>query len=290
MTLALQTIFAPLQNRPQLLKGLWLDRNWHLESTPIWSRDLTATLAVDMERFTSPRPVLLELRVFGASPPSPRSLTLSSQGHEDQTFLIHTSNPIQVLMWTPEPTDGTRYRQMGLSLDAIRSPIQCGFSADERLLGLQIVSVTDDISVLALPLDLTASPVAASPLGQGWAAIEADVGAWTVGAQADLTLPGYLRPSGTATLVLDLHVLARPEGTEPLVAEASYNGQPLARWEFGSETSAQVHCPLPFWRENIDFKMSLRLQGVMSPQELGINADVRPLGLQLRRMDLQGDG
>ena len=288
MVLVLQTIFTPLLDRPQLLEGIWLDGNWHLASTPVWSRDLKASLAIAADHFPLPTPLLLWVRVFGATSMAPRILTVISPGHKDQILAVSTSQPVAVLTKTPVHEAGARYSPLFLTLDAISSPYGLNLSSDDRLLGVQITSLAADQPMLEWPLDFTTSDRAASVLGRGWAEIEDGSGVWSMGNEAHLTLPGYLRQPGADTLLIEADVLNRPDETQSLVADVSCNGQIVANLQFPLDLSEPLRCPLPNWYNNIDYSIVLHFRNISSPRQLGINSDDRPLGLHVHRIDVTG--
>ena len=180
---------------------------------------------------------------------------------------------------------------MRLDLDTITSPIECGLSADERLLGLQIVALSDMPTSLDLPADLAGSVPPVSPLGKGWSDIEANVGAWTIGDYAELSLPGYARPAASPTesvpmLVLEANILERPETLQPLVVDVWCEGQNIHTWHIQSPPTEALRCAVPTWRDNRACTITLCLKNLQSPRDLGINSDPRSLGLQLRRFDI----
>lgn len=291
MALALQTIFTPLQDRSQPLEGIWLDRNWHLTSTPIWSCDLTASLAIAADRFPQPVPLLLWVRVFGATPQSPRTLTVRSPGHDDQTLTVRTSQPVVILTQTPVHDTGADHSPLFLVLDTISSPYAFNLSSDDRLLGVQIMSLATDRPVLEWPLDFTASDQAAPALGSGWANIDTGSGVWSTAEEAHFLLPGYLHRPGGDTLVISADTLPRPDDMVPLIVEVICHGKTVVSWEFLRESNDDpLQCPLPNWYDNTDYRIALRLSNLRSPKQLDINSDSRPLGLHLRRLEVTGQG
>lgn len=277
-------LFAPLRDRPRLIAGIVLDRNWHPGPDPVWSRSQNATLAVAAEVFPEPVPLILRLSVFGASPETPRQLTVTSPGQPDLSLRISTPAPVSLVMTTPMHEPGHNHTAVELTLDTLTSPAKAGLSTDERLLGLRLWSVDVQTSVVTLPVDFTHGP---SPLlAQGWAEVEPGVGVWSLGHEAKLVLPGYLRGAFTETLCLEADVLERPSTAPPLEIEVFCNGVYAAQWRFPETAMATLHCPLSGWYESADCTLKFRMTNVMSPAELCLSADVRPLGLLLRRIPL----
>lgn len=280
-------IFAVKPLRAPLADGIWLGRNWHLISTPIWSRDKAATLDVSATVFPDPVPLVIELCVFDARPDRPRTLTVSSPGHPDRRITVRGATPVTVLSATPVQTDGTDHAAVTLSLETITSPLKAGLSADDRLLGLHIRSVRADPDVLSLPLNLGNHDVARAVLREGWSTVEPGAGVWSLAEHATLVLPGYLHRQDGAILCLTADVLPRGETTAPLHAQVFCNGVPAATWRFPPDQPGNLRCHLPAGHDNTDCTITLHLKNLLSPRELGINKDPRTLGLMLREIRLE---
>lgn len=288
MKLPLQPpLFAPQTNKTGLIKGIWLDRNWHLASGPTWSRDLSASLGIDPDVFPEPVPLVLELCVFGASPDQPRVLTLSSPGHADTHVTIRTSDPVKLLTTTPVPgADGQR-NVLSLTLDSITSPSRLGLSVDDRLLGVCILSAKADRDAVHWPLDFTDPHASAALLGEGWDTVAAGVGVWSQASQAQIVLPGYLRGQEGDMLSISADVLEQPaDSTTPLRVDVMCNNIPVATWHIPPDNPKALLCPLSGWHDNTDCKITLRFHNLRSPREIGINTDPRPLGLMMRKITL----
>lgn len=276
-------LFDPLRDHPEIDAGIWLDRHWHTETAPAWSRAPQATLAISAKQFPEPVPVLMQICVFGASLQTPRALTVSSTGHTPMHLSVRTSEPIMILTTTPIHAPGADHSPLFLRLDALISPARIGVSADERLLGLQIVSLRTGGIPLSWPLDFNAPDHADGILRAGWAACEPNSGAWSLGDRAELTLPGYLRPAARLGLALHVDVLTRPEGTAPLEIDLGGNG--TEGWQPVATSPHLLWRSLEDWHDNTDYTIVLKLREVLSPQDLDINSDPRPLGVLLRRIE-----
>lgn len=279
-------LFSRFADRPEPLPGIYLDRNWHLASEPIWSRSPEATLAVSAEAFPEPVPLILRLHVFGATPAKPRKLTIRSAGQTDQVVNVATQDAISVRLMTPAHAEDARYSPITLALDTVTSPILDGVSIDERCLGVAICDLQQTAHAVSNPIDCTVPAQAAQVLGKGWAAPEAGSGVWTLGTKADLVLPGYTRPSAPVHLTLEAIALGRPAERPPLAVELTCGGRPVTAWHLPPDSADTLSCTLPGWTENVDCHIGLRLTDVLSPAELGVNSDTRLLGLHLRRITL----
>lgn len=281
------SFFAPLRDNPPLADGIWHARNWYPGPKPIWSRGQTASLAFDMQRFPAPVPLVMRLCIFNAQPQTPRRLCLSVPGQPDAAYHVATDVPITVLTQTPTALDSADFGMMALTLDRLRSPAQIGLSTDDRLLGLHIVSVMSEASILSMPLDIANCGAAQPILVHGWDAIEPGLGAWSLGREARLVLPGYLRTQCAGHLCLETDVLGRPEGTPPLQVDVFCDGISVAKWQFPGDPPSRLTFPVTNWSENTDMTLTFRLNNVRSPAELGLSTDSRPLGLLLRRLHVQ---
>lgn len=284
-------LFAPLKDRPQLLDGIWLDRHWHVEPAPAWSRGRVASLAVSAEHFPVPTPLLMRLSVFGASPKTPRTLTVTSAGHPPFSRRVCTSAPILIMTSTPHHAKGATHSAMQFGVDTLSSPAKTRLSDDERLLGVRILSLKTDVSRLSWPLQFTRSGPVHRFLDDGWAPLEPDTGRWSIGEKAGLVLPGHLRTDGITGIVLDISVLPRPEGCEALEVDIATMGTRAETWQTLDPSTRRLWCPTPEWHANSDYSISLHFRNFLSPYQLGINHDIRPLGILLRRIDpMQGFG
>jgi hypothetical protein len=281
-------LFARFADHPAPLPGIYLDRNWHLSSQPVWSRSLAATLAVSVEAFRDPVPLIVRLHVFNAKPTQPRTLTIASAGHPDQIVHVTTQDKISIKVMTPIHADGAQYSPITLALDTISSPIFDGISSDERYLGLEISGIEQATFVVETPIDCTVPERVAPVLGTGWADPDTDSGVWTLGTKAYLILPGYMKPSGLVRLTLDATILERPAEQPPLVIDLICDERPVTTWHLPPDNAGNLSCALPGWTENMDYRIRLQLTDVLPPAELELSSDTRLLGLHLRRITLSG--
>lgn len=289
-------LFDAADQRIEHAPGIWLTRHWHNEGPHAWSRAMRAVVTFDAQLYPAATGLIIELAVYGASPRHPRTLHIHSADHPTQTLTISTDTPVSLRVTTSAPQ--TRHRAgtataasaITFELDRLTSPARQGVSRDTRLLGLQILSVRADQHALALPADLTTTPEAACLLAGGWAPLEPGIGAWSTGTRSDLQIPGYLRPPTPAqtppTLVLHAHALPRPADHPPLEL-CIETPAGMGAWH----TITQTELALPFtaeqWENNTAYVVTLHARHMASPEDLGINADPRSLGILLRGIAVQ---
>jgi len=292
-------LFDPAAQHITHAPGVWLTRHWHNEGPHAWSRALRAVMTLDAQLYPATTGLIIELGVFGASLHQPRTLRIHSASHPTQTLVISTDAPVSLRLPPSAPdtahnstgTTDTPARTLTFELDQMTSPAHQGVSPDTRLLGLQILSVQIDQNALTLPADLTTTPEAASLLVGGWGPHEPGTGVWSTGARSDLHLPGYLRPTTAAqpdplTLVLHAHALPRPADHPPLEL-CIETPAGMGPWHSITRTELTLPFPAEHWENNTAYVVTLHARHMASPEDLGINADTRSLGILLHRIDMQ---
>lgn len=286
MTVADKSMFDAPLGRPPLLPGLRMGMNWHFNSKPIWSNGPHSYLNFSRASFPTPKGVALNLSVFNAAPETPKELRIESPGHAPVSYLITTNEVCSVRVDSPVHADGALGTDITLILEDIDSPAKIGLSPDDRLLGVSIASAMLLDSLLALPLSFGEEATCQALLGDGWAAPDIDMGVWTVGPAATLTLPGYLCTVPATKLAFDLMALPRPEDMPPLAVSVTRNGKVLVRWEFEQDAQGPWYCPLGTWQPGSDLELGFIIENAQSPQSLDINTDPRPLGIQLQQLHM----
>ena len=217
MRVAPRCLFERPLTRVWLADGFLLGTGWHTAHDPMWSRDRVATVLVDAARFPEPVPLVLSLRVFGASAEEPRTLLLDSPGTPEAEITVTTPRTVRVRMFTPHHAPGAAHTPVTLTLDRLTSPVQQGLSQDDRLLGLMVERIDPPVVSLDTPLDLTVAGTFVAPLtAAGWAPPEPGTGMWMLGGASALVLPGYLRPEAGKVLILDAAALPRGADQPPI--------------------------------------------------------------------------
>lgn len=286
MNVAPKCLFEEPLEGPGLGMGLYLGQNWSLTDTPIWARDVEASIIVSAEAFPQPVPLVLTFSIFNATPEAPKTLKIESPGHEAVETRVTSSVPCSMQLKTPVHPVGAKSSPISFRLNGMDSPVKMGLSADERMLGLQLHALKPEVS-LSFPLDLTRIETCAAILGEGWAPPEPETGVWSLSEKAVLTLSGKLLPAGGGELIFKGAALPRPPGMEPLIIEVESGGRTLVTWHISHEQNAGPwYCPLPQGQQGGRRDFTLSIRGAISPATLGINVDKRPLGLLLRELAL----
>ncbi len=286
MQIALKSLFEAPLDRPEVIPGVRFGRGWHAAEDTPWSRSPRAFLRFSAEQFPVSVPMRLRLQAFNAGPDRPKRLRVCSPGHDPVCLTVTTPDPVALRVSSPRHAADAVASLVTLEIDTLDSPFLTGRSADERLLGLAVTELLPGIPELAFPLEFTPAACGSNTvLAQGWGPVE-EGGVWTIGTAAVLHLPGELAPLGPAELQAEAAVLPCPEGQDPLEVEIREAGECLVIWRFPSGTAGPWRCPLPEWNNTIDRRLELVIRNARTPASLGINADERPLGLQLKRLGL----
>ncbi len=273
---------------PAVPQGITPGRNWYFDTVATWSRDRDCSLLVSAAQFPEPVSLMLECVVFGASPETPRTLLIESPGHLPVRHEIRSATSQFLHLRSPDFTGLSDPAEIMLRLDRLDSPFGLGQSADDRLLGLTVLSLQPFSADHVFPLNFRASGGGERYLLSGWARPEAQ-GVWSEDSRAVLLLPPWLRGRARA-LRFGLHVLPRPEGSEPLTVTIACNGQVMLERICPPERSGSWLCPLgDSWPEGAALEVELNFTGLRSPADLGINVDRRPLGILLQSLTAEED-
>ena len=286
MQIAAHTLFDMPLPRPELVPGIHYAEGWHTFDKPILSYRRKASISVAAAAFPEPVPVAISLAVFGAAATRPRRLRIDSPGHAPVDLPVVTDAPITTTIQTPRHEPGAEWTSFTIEIDRIDSPVGLGVSSDERALGVRITALEPGARSLTWPLRFTDPGICRSVLKGGWAEPDPENGIWSTGSHAQMVLPGYLNPDHAPAreLGLRLSVLPRPPGLRPLQLAVIGDSAPLWRGAL-SETTPVLRIPVGNWTANADYTLSLIFGNILTPAALGINTDMRQLGLQLLAME-----
>jgi hypothetical protein len=185
---------------------------------------------------------------------------------------------------------------LALEIEEPRTPIELGWSADDRPLGILLRALRleelDRTVRVGEEIVFSEGSGAERLLGEGWSSLE-QTGVWTDGERATLVLRLPADEPGDVELVLAVDPLVIPEHPE-LTVEVYAGGQRLGdrvfRHHRGARRLGRGHRPLrvvvpaTVRDETGRVVLELRLQDPASPLGLGLSDDSRRLGLHLRSL------
>jgi hypothetical protein len=185
---------------------------------------------------------------------------------------------------TPMPADGKV--DLTFIIEEPSSPLDLGWSADDRRLGILVRSITlAEVDRSVRPGEKIAFAEGSGAerlLGEGWSFLE-PTGVWTDREQASLVLKPTDLPPGAAELVLAVSAFVPSEHPE-LKVEVSALGEQLAGRVFRhGEAQRLLRVPFPSASGARGGRMlfELHLSDPARPVDLGLGDDPRPLGLHL---------
>jgi len=278
-------IFDAGAARPLVCPGIEYWRGWNQASDPVWSRETEAVLRTCATLFAQPVALAMTIRTFNADGIPAKTLHIHSNGHDPVAVPVARRGVQTVLVQTPVMAPDAAYGFMTFSMDAPQSPAQLGLSDDERLLGVCIMDIRAVAMPVALPVDFCTLGGAGDLLAAGWDRIEEGAGVWSVSEAPRIILPGYLDFENIAALAFDIETLPRTADHAPLHIEVWGAARRLAVWDFGDSTGGIRHCPVAPSQAADGFEITFHIDGLASPEMLGINADQRMLGLLMRSID-----
>jgi hypothetical protein len=176
---------------------------------------------------------------------------------------------------------------MTFVIEEPRSPVELGWSADDRSLGILLRRVTlEEVDRSVRPgekIIFAEGSGGERLLGDGWSALE-PTGVWTDGEKASLVLEPTDVPPADAELVLAVSAFLTPDHPK-LDVKASARGEQLAGRVFRhGEGQRLFRIPWPAAALGTQTRRTLfelDLSDPASPVDLGLGADVRRLGLHL---------
>jgi hypothetical protein len=270
--------------RPEVHPGIAYFRGWNGASAPVWSRDAEAVLRVDTTRFAQPVALALRVATFNADTNPSKTLHIRSDGHAPVAVCIARRGIQTVLVHTPVMAAGAAFGCVTLSLESPQSPVHLGLSQDDRMLGIQIVDIREDVAPVSLPIDLRRPDAGTAVLGGGWDRIEEGTGVWSLTAAPQIVLPAHLDLTDIPALAFDVDTLPRPADHPPLQVEVWSANRRVAVWDFAQASSGTRICPVVPSLTGEAVGITFVMEGQASPAMLGINADPRMLGLLIRNI------
>jgi hypothetical protein len=199
------------------------------------------------------------------------------------------------------PADGQV--DLAFEIEEPTTPHALGWSSeDERPLGINVRALTIDevdrsVRAGERIVFVEGSP-AARVLGEGWSALE-PTGVWTDGETASLVLKLTDFPPGDAELVLDGYAFVTPDHPE-LEVEITAHGEQLGGRVYQhrrrilrrilDDHPLRVPLPVSARDETGRTVVDLHLRDPVSPLDLRLSEDTRPLGLHLRSLTVRSGG
>jgi hypothetical protein len=191
----------------------------------------------------------------------------------------------QVELPAPAPAEGKA--ELTFEVDEPRSPLELGWSDDERPLGLLLHSVAlDEVDRSIRPdekISFGEDVGAERFLAEGWSSLE-PAGVWTDGERASLVLRLTDGVPDNAELVLNVAPFVMPEHPV-LEVGASVAGRQLAIRVFRhGDVPSLLRVPVPPGVRGAGGRtvVQLELRDPARPSDLGLGDDTRCLGVQLR--------
>jgi hypothetical protein len=196
---------------------------------------------------------------------------------------------------SPGPVPANGEIDLTFVIEEPRSPLELGWSDDDRRLGFLLRTVTvEEVDRSVQPGEtvvFSEGSGAERLLAEGWSPLE-PTGVWTDGKKACLALKLMVAEDEDAELVLAVEPFVAPEQPE-LKVEASARGTHLGTrvfrhrrllWRAGRANHLRVVVPPSARDETGRTVVELRLQEPVSPLDLGVGDDPRRLGLHLRSL------
>jgi hypothetical protein len=260
------------------------------EKTGIWTEGATSELTIGVPGIDTGDYILtIALAMVCVASGDSLRVDLVANGDRVATRELMDSfgRPWRVVLPANVVRDGEL--ELAIVAHAPRSPLELGWSSDDRRLGIHIRTLTldpVDRSVrVGEKVEFSEGSGAERLLGDGWAWLE-PTGVWTVERSARLAL--RLANGGRTDLELVLEVVPFTTDKHPtLAAEVWANGQRVAQEVFRYEQPHQtMRIPLALDPADDDAGMDLelRLRDPARPLDLGVGSDPRRLGLCLRSL------
>jgi hypothetical protein len=186
----------------------------------------------------------------------------------------------------PEPVSADGAVDLTLTIENLSSPVELGWSSDDRQLGILLRAITlVEVDRSLRPGETIVFSEGSGGerfLGEGWSMPD-ETGVWTDGDKASLLLrPTDIRPEdGELVLAVSAFVTTDHPNLE---VEVSALDEPLARRVFRhGEALRLFHIPFPAAAGAQGRRMlfELRLSDPARPLDLGLSEDARRLGVRL---------
>ncbi|WP_343505035.1 MULTISPECIES: hypothetical protein [Roseobacteraceae] len=280
MTVSVKSIFdAPLKHTA-LCDGVFLGECWHQDIPIGWSCEEDSTIF--FESHLPPGSLFaLEYCLYNASEEAPKTLKVKSPGRKEVEHVVTSGQAHFIVIESPAHQPGARQTPLNLHVNKLDSPAKLGRSTDDRLLGLQLLSLAPLAAKPAFPIMFSNAESCKLMLTTGWSSPD-PTGVWALGDYSKIVLPGYLN-DGVRFLTFEFGTLPNAEnGHPPMSVSIEVNGAPLIENILAQKNSRSFTINLKdIWRESQSLSIGLRTYNAQSPAELGINEDPRPLGIFL---------
>ena len=224
------------------------------------------------------------------------SALVNGEPLSDRVF--HYGDPEWILELPPRAQADDRV-DLAFEVEAPTTPRALGWSDDERRLGINLRRLRlEEVDRTVRPGERVEFPEGSGGerlLGKGWSALE-PTGVWTDGDTATLVLELTGFPPGDAELTLDGYAFVTPDHPR-LAVEITANGERLGSRVFRhlrrplrrrlAQPPLVVSLPAFARDETGRAVVELRLREPVSPLQLGLSEDARPLGFHLQSLTVR---
>lgn len=288
-----QSVFERAADTAWIAEGVSYDHGWYHSAEPIWSRSPIFGI---LAKVPTGAPgdhggaLLVTFVCFGATAKAPRRMTVTVAGHEPIRWLLRDHGPYTIQFPAPSGVPGTM-APISFEVDPISSPFALKQSTDDRLLGIRLLGISHLAATMTPTVEFrdpgTNSPI----LGRGWVRPDGH-GTWSAGSTATLHLPHRIMNVGLGPWVT-FDTLPRPWDAAPLEIEMSIGDATMTLASAGGEHRVSLESlrSIPTDDDHDasalrpDMTVRIGLGGLLSPKDLGLSIDDRPLGIRLQRID-----
>ena len=284
--------FAKLDEYPGFGKG-WFPP----EEGGCWTDGPRSDLRIDVDELGSGEYVLnLTVGMTCVAADDVLRVRMLANGEEVAAReFVHGPRPFPWRVELPADAWAAHEIQLTLLVEEPRSPLDLGWSEDDRDLGIHVRSLAveqvDNRVRVGEKIVFSDESGAGRLLGQGWSTVEPE-GVWTVAEEARLKL----RLTGGARPGQQLFLEATPFVTRAhssLEVEVWARNERIAVHTFHRRIpTRRLRIPLASDLINTEspVPIDLRLRNGARPIDLGVSTDPRLLGLQLRSLKIGGPG
>jgi hypothetical protein len=126
-------------------------------------------------------------------------------------------------------------------------------------------------------------------LGRGWSETE-PWGVWSVGPQAELSIPIRERVEGDVTISIEARAYLVPSRADDQLVIVEANGAEVARLQYAGRDSQRatrvISVPKAVAARGSPMRITFKISTPRSPAELGVGRDTRALGIGLQTLTL----
>lgn len=268
------------------------------EEWGVWSSANQARLCLRVEDRAS-LPLVMDLKTEGLlSPDGEQALRVTAPTGQLAVVAFEPGREIQTvsLLLTADDLDDAGFVELRLETTHLTSPEAVGRGADKRLLGLSLGAIgvrglvgggaaspaPDRLPVLHHGAAIDVHYGLADTLLSGWSYVE-EVGVWSVREVAEIAfaLPADIR----MPVEIELDLVGFVADGEPVQVAVTSGGATRARAQFDADVGRRAVSFSVIAGDDPPAPRRVRLAIIasrtVSPSELGISADGRPLGVQL---------